>query len=292
MIKMSEDPKTHVIKNLSTPGNRYTTLEHGQVYYSLTGPSSGKIIVMIHGLTMASYVWDKTEPDLVSLGYRVLKYDLYGRGNSEKPLIAYNETLYITQLYQLLEKLSLLPEKLIIIGVSLGAAIAVLFTEKYSHLIEKLILISPAGFPISLRHKSILLGIPWIKKLVMNKFGKRIILNETIKAFYHPLQFPEISQKIRKNFEEEGYLHSVFSTLTEMKLYSMQRNYELIGYAKISTLIIMGEYDQIVPIKKIPQIKRAIPDAELIIIEKTCHIPQYEQELIVNESIVRFLNNK
>jgi len=74
-----------------------------QVRYWLLGPEAGEKIILIHGLSIPSLIWKDVAPTLASRGYRVLLYDLYGRGYSDAPEITYDASLYATQLALLMQ---------------------------------------------------------------------------------------------------------------------------------------------------------------------------------------------
>ncbi|KAJ7216131.1 alpha/beta-hydrolase, partial [Mycena rebaudengoi] len=80
--------------------------------YWLVGPSDGKKIVLIHGLTIPAIAFTRLAPLLAAAGFRVLLYDLYGRGYSDAPRgasdgIPYDAALYATQLALLLQHLDM-----------------------------------------------------------------------------------------------------------------------------------------------------------------------------------------
>lgn len=127
----------------SQPGE-YVKISDGTVYYELGGPDSGEIVVLVHGLTSPLFVWDPTFEFLTKEGFRVLRYDLFGRGYSDRPKIKYNQDLYDLQLFELLTKLGLTHEKANLIGLSLGAAICTNFTVRHTELVKRVIFIDPA----------------------------------------------------------------------------------------------------------------------------------------------------
>jgi pimeloyl-ACP methyl ester carboxylesterase len=58
-------------------------LAHGRVRFEVLGPESGEGVLLVHGLTYPLEVWAGLVPHLVSQGFRVCRYDLYGRGEAE-----------------------------------------------------------------------------------------------------------------------------------------------------------------------------------------------------------------
>ncbi len=91
-----------------TPG-QFVKLAHGVTHYQLQGDSNHPLAVMIHGFSDPYYVWDKNYHYLVKSGFRVLRYDLFGRGFSDRPNIKYDASLYSLQLHHLLLTLHIKP---------------------------------------------------------------------------------------------------------------------------------------------------------------------------------------
>jgi len=61
-------------------------------------------VVLVHGFSVASYCWERTVPALVEAGFRVLTFDLYGRGYSDRPDGPYNLDLFVRQIDELLTR--------------------------------------------------------------------------------------------------------------------------------------------------------------------------------------------
>ena len=85
------------------PG-RLLALGHGLVHFTLSGPDNGPVVVFVHGFSVPSYTWRNNTRPLADAGYRVLSFDLYGRGYSDRPLTAYDRSLFTSQLKDLLDK--------------------------------------------------------------------------------------------------------------------------------------------------------------------------------------------
>lgn len=66
-------------------GGHFARLKDGVTHYRWHGPDTGPVVVAIHGLTTPAVVWDAIIPTLTDRGFRVLSYDLYGRGLSDAP---------------------------------------------------------------------------------------------------------------------------------------------------------------------------------------------------------------
>lgn len=54
-------------------------------HYILEGPPTGKLVVCVPGLGGPHWYFDELVPFLIQAGFRVLRYDLVGRGHSARP---------------------------------------------------------------------------------------------------------------------------------------------------------------------------------------------------------------
>src|SRR5271168_5083920 len=63
----------------------FVHLSDGLTHYELAGTESGRTVVLIHRFSAPYYLWDHTFDPVVKAGFRVLRYDLYGRGFSDRP---------------------------------------------------------------------------------------------------------------------------------------------------------------------------------------------------------------
>ena len=85
----------------ASPG-KSAVLSQGVTHYQWLGPVRGPIVVAIHGMATPSTVWTEVAEGLGSIGYRVLVYDLYGRGLSDAPNGAQDAPFFLRQLTDLL----------------------------------------------------------------------------------------------------------------------------------------------------------------------------------------------
>jgi pimeloyl-ACP methyl ester carboxylesterase len=102
------------------------------------GPARGPAVVCIHGLTANHTCWASVA-DVLSPAYRLIAYDLRGRGESDKPDTGYSLAQHCEDLRGLLDHLGL--RKAILVGHSLGAHIAVRFAAVHPERVAKLVLV-------------------------------------------------------------------------------------------------------------------------------------------------------
>jgi pimeloyl-ACP methyl ester carboxylesterase len=99
--------------------------------------AKGPAIVCIHGLTANHTCW-ASMADALSPAYRLIAYDLRGRGDSDKPDKGYSLEQHGHDLTALLDHYGL--KKAIVMGHSLGAHIALRFAVHQPGRVSKLVL--------------------------------------------------------------------------------------------------------------------------------------------------------
>src|SRR5262249_34551214 len=87
-----------------------------KIYYEDHG--DGQPIVLIQGYPLTSDSWERRERVLLRAGYRVIRYDRRGFGNSSRPTIGYDYDTFAADLNVLLEHLGL--DDIVLAGFSMG----------------------------------------------------------------------------------------------------------------------------------------------------------------------------
>jgi len=101
-------------------------------------PGTGPAIVCIHGLTANHVCW-LSMADILAPKYRLIGYDLRGRGDSDKPPTGYSLDQHGRDLGALLDHFGL--KKAVLMGHSLGAHIALKFSVAHPERVSKLVLV-------------------------------------------------------------------------------------------------------------------------------------------------------
>lgn len=96
--------------------------------FDISGPDGAPVMVLIHGLGLCRRLWDDHLPALAA-GHRVLRYDLYGHGDSAPPPAPASLTVYADQLARLCDHLDIANP--VIVGFSIGGMINRRFAMDY-----------------------------------------------------------------------------------------------------------------------------------------------------------------
>ncbi|KAI0543630.1 alpha/beta-hydrolase [Xylaria curta] len=131
------------------PGGRDVETPYGSIRVYEWGPEDGERVLFVHGLTTPVVGIGDLAHEMVRRGYRVMMFDLFGRGYSDAPLDStYDERLYTSQMLLVLASstISWLEKPgFHLVGYSLGGALSVVFARYFPHHVRSLSLITPGG---------------------------------------------------------------------------------------------------------------------------------------------------
>ncbi len=271
------------------PG-QFVELPDGVVHYELAGPPEGPLVVLIHGFSVPYFVWDPTFDGLVKAGFRVLRYDLYGRGYSGRPEAVYGGDLFERQLDNLLDALAI-ARPVNVVGLSMGGAIAVVFASRHPEEIRRLALLAPAGLPQKQPLVARLVRLPVIGELVMDWFGSRVLVSGLKDDFHQPGGPPEgYAERYRQQLQYVGFKGSLLSTLRSGLLTGIRDAYAEVGRHEYPVLLVWGRWDRVVPFALNEEVRRLIPRAQFHIVENAGHAAHFERAEEVVEVLSGFLS--
>lgn len=263
---------------------KFVTLSPGTTHYEITGPDSGRVVVLVHGFSVPYYIWDSTVAGLTAAGHRVLRYDLYGRGWSDRPDVDYDGALYDTQLGELLDSLRI-TGPVYLVGLSFGGFVTAHFTASHPERVRTLTLVDPMAelsvVPWVLRLP--LVG-PWLWK-VMYVPG---MADSQLSDFLHPELHPTWPDQYRPQMRYKGFGRALLSTLGQASRVDFDTLYARVGRTGVPALLIWGRQDQVVPLALAEVVRRGIPSVEFVPVDSAGHLPHIEQAQVVNARLLDF----
>ncbi len=263
-------------------------LADGGVHYTWSGPQTGPVVVLVHGFSTPSIVWERNAPSLAGAGYRVLSYDLFGRGKSDRPRTRYTPELFLRQLDNLLETLEV-PLPFDLVGLSMGGAIAAGFLARHPEMVRKPVLIAPAGFG-ELPSSSKLVRIPLFGDGLMALIGGALLkrgIKRELEGDERAIQ--SIGEVYDEQLSSSGYMRALVSTLRHGPITGQAETYRSAGEHVEEGLLIWGAEDQVVPFEQHRAIIERVPGLRLHQIEGAGHAVNVTHAEQVNEAILTFL---
>ena len=245
-------------------------------------------IVLIHGTGSSLHTYDHWTNELIK-NHRVIRMDLPGYGiTGPFPNRDYSYNNYVAFLKVFLEKIGV--KSCILAGSSLGGNIAWRFTIKNSEMVENLILIDAAGYPM--KSNSIPLAfkvakIPVIQNIftfitprfvakasVENVYKNKTKVNEELVDRYFELTLREGN---RQAFVDRFKVKSDTMSHKKIKLINQR------------TLILWGEEDELIPSEMAYLFHNDLPNDTLVILKNVGHVPMEESPSESLEPVIEFL---
>jgi pimeloyl-ACP methyl ester carboxylesterase len=252
------------------PG-KFALLSQGVTHYQWLGPDRGPVALCIHGLTTPSFVWRGMAAGLALMGFRVLIYDLYGRGFSDRPKGKQDAAFFLQQLNDLLihEKVD---GPLTVVGYSMGGAIGAHFTAAHPGAVKQLILLAPAGMQHAVGKSAIfardtpILG-DWLFLLTYPRALRRGIKSEAdLKSSVENMTALQNAETDRR-----GYFPAVLSSFRGILRETAEDAHRAIAAAGVPVLAVWGAQDDVIPLEARDILAKWNPNATHAVIDGAGH---------------------
>ncbi|MDU8929390.1 alpha/beta hydrolase [Alisedimentitalea sp. MJ-SS2] len=230
----------------------FLDLPDGKVHCRWQGPEQGPVAVLVHGLTTPEFVWDEVAKRLVSEGWRVLSYDLYGRGYSDRPHGPQDVAFFIRQLKGVLQDQGV-ADGFTLVGYSMGGAISAGYAAAFPGRMERVVLLAPAGMGHELGTAAALSRLPlplaeWLMLLLFPRKFRQAITAEIAAEQGQPGVPEAITSGQRAQLERRGYVRSVLASLRGMLTQDFEPFHRALAEAKVPVTAIWGAEDETIPI--------------------------------------------
>ena len=244
----------------------------------------GDLIIFIHGIGGNKENWHENM-EAISKKFKTVSLDLRGYGESDDFEGPMNFFDIADDIYKLI--LYVGKKKCHVIGLSMGAQIALYFYERYPSLTKSLVLCdAPLGFQdfteserkkfISLRRKPIEDGID-LTTMAM-KIAETLIGVKSNKSV-----FDELVKSMQK-LHKETYLKAIDTFVNST-------HYNILPRINIPVLVVVGELDSLTPVSMAKEISANIDKSILRVIPHAGHLSNIENPKEFNRVVLSFLAN-
>ena len=268
-------------------GGDYARLSDGVTHYLWAGPRDGDVVAMLHGGTVPHWTWELHVRGLADAGFRVLLYDMYGRGYSDRVSGPYDRALYARQLKDLLKALGV-RQPVHLVSTSFGSAVSVHFAAQNPRLARKLVLIAPVVN--SVQNPTVaLLKLPFIGPVLLRLVGLGAF-EKRAQAFFAIGPDPErYSRLYSEQFTWDGTERALLSILKTDALGDYRAEYRKAAEDSRPVLIVRGSADTEITAEAIEQARQAMPEAEFVELAGIGHGAVLEAAPRINRMIIDFL---
>ena len=242
-------------------------LSQGVTHCRWLGRTRGPVAVCIHGLTTPSTAWEGLARQLEETGFRVLVYDLYGRGLSDAPRVRHTPGFYVRQLQDVLDHYDL-TEDLTLIGYSMGGVIATAAAVEEPGRYRQVALVAPAGLgmPFS-RFQRFVIDWPWIGDWLFHMLwpGRH-------RAVIDRGQAPELVREAQRDaLDRRGFVGAVLSSLRHSLSKPVPRLHRALAETGLPVLAVWGNVDPVIPLSGMGQLAQANREARQEVVAGADH---------------------
>ncbi|MBE0596294.1 MAG: alpha/beta hydrolase, partial [Desulfuromonadales bacterium] len=248
----------------------------GRAFVLEAGVGNSPTLLLVHGLgDLASDIWEGLIPELAA-DFHVLAVDLPGFGRSEKRNALYSPAAYAAYLRWVADRFA--PGPLILVGHSLGGAIALRYAADYPAQLQRLVLVDVAG----ILHRNVItrevldpeLRQLW-PQLPADPLGR---LDEWVGALITRLPgLPlDLDQLLASELLRERFLGGDPTRIAAVAL--IQEDFSRpLRQISAPTVILWGGEDRITPLRTGVLLEAVLPQARLQVIPTAGHLPMADQ---------------
>jgi pimeloyl-ACP methyl ester carboxylesterase len=269
----------------SSPG-KFVRLSDGVTHYDVAGPDTGRTVLLVHGFSVPYYIWDSTAVALAGAGYRVVRYDEYGRGLSDRPNVDYNTELYDRQLGELLDSLRL-GDRIDLAGVSMGGSVTGVFAGRHPKRVRSLILVDPVAGTAG--RSQGMFDWPLVGRYLWQTLAVPKMAEGQASDFVDPGRFPDWADRYRVQMQYHGFGRALLSSRRARLGMMMDSVYHRVARNGVPVLLVWGTSDKTVPFSMSGGVRKAIPTAEFHPIDGAGHLPILEKAQLTDSLILAFL---
>ncbi len=264
-LNLFEDDTETVMKEESTTVQSQEITLSGHTMHFWKGGAGPGLLLLHAAWGDAEMSWSRVwEP--LSHAYTVIAPDLPGFGRSS-PLLKPSLAGMAKRVRELFDAVHL--DRVIAVGNSLSAAVAIQFANDYPTAVSHLVLVNGGYMPF----------IPSpIRKIIALP-----VVNQVFRRFIRHLTFS--LQTLKRSFADpSGLPAGFFDTIqgnapahSRISFDIVMNMTEPLAKPSVPTLLVWGAQDGLVSMKQARALQKWMPEARLVTIESAGHMPQVEQ---------------
>ncbi len=254
---------------------------------------AGPVVVFLHGLSGCWQNWLETIPEFAR-DHRVIAIDFPGFGRSEMPDEPISIPGYARMLDELLGALSV--GSATIVGNSMGGFVGADMAIRFPHRVERLVLVAAAGLSmehmLNERNRGLRARIENVLFFGLGRLAERsdiVVRSPRLRramlllVVAHPERLPGPLVLEQVNGAGRPGFHPA---LDAMVRYPIR---DRLGEIDVSTLIVWGELDRLVPLRDAAEFEWLIRDARKVVYEDTGHMVMLERPQRFNADLRAFI---
>lgn len=239
---------------------------------------SGNSLVLVHGFPLDASIW-QAQVEVLKGKYQIITPYLRGHGSSPAPPGTYSVALMARDIFSLLAKLGI--SKAPWVGHSMGGYITLAAYRLAPYRVTGVGLIASNHLADSEEGRAKRLEL--VDEVV--KVGAEAAVNPKLYAPSVAEDDPRVlkTNQIMRNTAPEGIIGALLAMATRPDSTDTLKN------MTVPALIVGGAHDQLFPAERPQEMADLLPDAELVIAERSGHMPMLEEPEVVTQAIDRLM---
>jgi pimeloyl-ACP methyl ester carboxylesterase/putative sterol carrier protein len=268
-------------------------VQAGDVRLSTYVIGEGPPVIALHGLGGTKISMLPVVPALAPY-HRVIIPDLPGHGESEKPVSTeYSPRNYARVVRKLMDELDV--KRAIVIGNSLGGRVALELAVRSPDRVRALGLLAPAVPGFRVRY---VLGftrvIPTEIGAVPFPLRERWMKAAVRRLLGDPTKLPEsgldgAAEEFIRIYRNPQARMAFFDSLRHILTEPPKPFWAHMRRIRVPVQIVWGTADRLVPVRLAPKLAGELPDAELLILPRVGHVPQFEATAETTKALTKFI---
>lgn len=269
------------------PGD-YLSVDGVRLRVRDTGPRDAPAVILLHGFGASLDTWEPWAQAL-SARLRVIRFDLPGFGlTGADPTGDYSDARAMRVLLDLMDQLGL--DRASIVGNSLGGRIAWHFAARHPDRVSRLVLIAPDGFASPGFAYGEAPGIPLMMR-ALPYVAPRGMLKANLAAAYADSE--ALSEATVTRYRDMMLAPGVRpAILARMGQTILRDPGPILAGIQTPALLLWGERDGMIPITNAVDYLRLMPNATLVRLPNTGHLPFEEDPTGSLPPVERFLSGE
>ena len=267
-------------------GGSYVELSEGTVHYAVAGPADGQPVLLVHGFSVPYYIWDPTFTALADAGFRVIRYDLYGRGWSDRPEGPYDRARFVRQAAELLDALEVRGAA-DVVGLSMGGSIVAGLAADHPLRVRRVVLVDPLMLPRDVSP----LDMPVVGDWLFRAWFLPSMPKGQTSDFVDASRFAHWSERYRPQMRFRGFGRAILSTIRNYFPTDTSRDFRTLASQGRPVLLVWGRQDQTVPFSRSEVVGAILGKHEFLPVDAAGHLPHLEQPDVVHPRLIGFLHD-
>ena len=248
-----------------------------------TGQTQNRTFLLIHGLGDEADSWRKVFEPLSGFG-RVVVPDLPGFGRSDHPRRAYTLNFYADTMAALLQSLKI--PKAVLVGNSMGAAVALRLTLRQPDWVERLVLVDGPPVRGKLSKAQMMFALPGQgEKLYKGFRASQDAAYDSLRPYYGDLDSLTeadrafLRERVWDRVWSDDQCRAYLSTFRWMLWEGLQGHPRPgnLGSIQQPIHLIWADNDKAIPLGAAQLLQSWMPKSQLSIIPNCGHLPQQEK---------------